>query len=158
MQLTSTNWALSVALMIVLAVPTVIHAERLPDLYTMSFSTRLSPHTLWAGDSLTVTWSGANNGTICLDPPFGPPECPEVFGPAYAPWNDALFLSNDTTWDTGDVLLGLVEAARSLPADGGYSASAAFPVPVDIAPGEYRLIVYIDYLAGQQSGRISESL
>ncbi len=134
--------------------PREVWAERLPDLYTSGFSTVLGAKEVHAGDALSVSWLVANNGTMCIPED---PWCVEVFGPAYGPWTEAVLLSQDAVADSGDILLGTAVFNGVLAPYEGHRVETAFVVPVDCPAGQYRVLVYADYVAGVPSGVVVET-
>ncbi len=126
--------------------------QKLPDLYTLLFpgiNFGVSPDQVLPGETLVVNWSGANNGTYCIPED---PYCPEFFGPAFGPWEDAVFLFNDSTsW-----LLGTATFGGYLLPHGGYDLQGSFQIPLDLPPGVYGVEIRIDYLDGNDEGRILE--
>lgn len=126
-------------------------ADKLPDLFTVGWLNEFSPAELYPGDMLNLNWLVENNSTWCIDPP-----CVEFFGPAYGPWQEAVFLSINTIPDTGDILLGTVTFNGVLQPGGAHEVNTQFQVPSDCPPGNYRVIVYGDYVAGQPEGQVEE--
>lgn len=128
-------------------------AQNLPDLYTILFpgiNSRLSTNQVFPGDMLTVQWSGYNNSVAGI--PENPPP-PQIFGPAYGPWQDAVMLTGTPT----NRLLGTATFIGMLAPGGGYNLQGTFAVPYDIPPGVYGVQVYIDYLAGNTNGTVLEA-
>lgn len=127
-------------------------AQNLPDLFTRllpPINFALSTNQVFLGDMLTVNWPGANNGTFCIpEDPF----CFDIFGPAYGPWDDAVFLFDNST----NRLLGTATFAGWLPPHGGYRQQATFAVPLDLRPGVYGVEIRIDYLPGTNTGHVVE--
>ncbi|MBQ7650603.1 MAG: Ig-like domain-containing protein, partial [Victivallales bacterium] len=79
------------------------------------------------GELITVSWTDYNNGGY------------ELFGS----WTDGVYLSTDTRWDTGDILLGKVSH------DGGLAADGESPNHLDVSlsgvtEGTYYLLVRSD--------------
>jgi hypothetical protein len=94
-----------------------------------------------------VSWTGYNDGTVCIDPP-----CEEQIGPAYGPWDDGVFLSDGSTnW-----FLGTRTFFGQLPPGGGYYPDGAFQVPSNLLPGLYGVKIWIGYVPGVPSGKIVE--
>jgi hypothetical protein len=126
---------------------------KLPDLYTIGFLNRFSPAQLYPGEMLSIRWLTANNATMCI-PEF---PCIEIFGPAYGPWQEAAFLSTDASPDGGDILLGTITFDGTLGPGGAHEVITQFQVPFDCLPGDYKVIVYVDYVAGQPNGQVTEN-
>ncbi len=125
---------------------------KLPDLYAwISFKSPI-PAECRPGQTLSLKWWVSNNSTICI------PEVPcyEKFGRAYGPWDNAAFLSKDATPDEGDILLGVVTFEGSLGPGGGREIEMHVAIPADCPAGDYRVVVYADYVAGQVSGSVIE--
>ncbi len=129
-----------------------VQAFRRPDLFTSllpSINFGLSTNRVFSGDRVEVQWSGYNNGTACLLD-FGP--CPERFGPARGPWQDAVSLVNGTNrW-----LLGTLEFNGVLPVGGGYRSAGSFQIPDELAPGIYGIEIQIDHRFGTTNGIVLE--
>ncbi len=129
-----------------------VQAFRRPDLFTSLLPTvnfGLSTNQVVAGDSIEIRWSGYNNGTSCLLD-FG--RCPERFGPARGPWQDAVSLVSGTNrW-----LLGVAEFDGVLPVGGGYRSTGSFRIPEDLAPGIYGIEIRIDYQPTSTNGIVVE--
>lgn len=85
-----------------------------------------APLSVQSGETITVTWKSANNGTETAD----------------APWVDCLYLSSDGSPE-GAALLARVEHAQSLAKGGEYEQQATFRVPV-LPSGDYQIIAAID--------------
>lgn len=126
---------------------------KLPDLFTNTVSDRFPPAQLSPSEMLSIRWLGSNNGTICI--PEEP--CLEMFGPANGPWVEAVFLSKDSHPDSGDILLGTVTFTGSLSPGGSHEVETQFQIPADCPFGNYKVIVYIDYVATEPAGCIQET-
>jgi hypothetical protein len=126
---------------------------KLPDLFTHTVSDRFTPAQLGPSEMLSIRWLGSNNGTLCI------PEVPcfERFGPANGPWIEAVFLSRDSRFDSGDILLGTVTFAGTLAPHGSHEVQTQFQIPPDCAFGTYKVIVYIDYVPTEPAGCIQET-
>ncbi|MFO0957423.1 MAG: RHS repeat-associated core domain-containing protein [Isosphaeraceae bacterium] len=90
-------------------------------------SINVSPTTLVAGESLTVTWSGVNQTGAQL----------------VGDWTDAVYLSKDDRWDINDILLATVMHTGGLAAGQPYIGSATVILPGAL-PGNYRIVVRAD--------------
>ncbi len=137
-------------LLLVLACPA---QAKLPDLYTCTFLDRFTPVQLSPSEMLSIRWLGSNNGTLCI------PEvqCIEQFGPACGPWVEAVFLSKDSHSDSGDILLGTVTFTGTLAPHGSHEVQTQFQIPADCPLGDYKVIVYIDYVPTEPAGHILET-
>jgi len=126
---------------------------KLPDLFTNTVSDRFTPAQVSPSEMLNIRWLGSNNGTLCI------PEVPcfEQFGPANGPWVEAVFLSKDGILDSGDILLGTVTFAGSLSPGGSHEVQTQFQIPADCPLGNYKVIVYIDYVPTEPAGCILEA-
>jgi hypothetical protein len=148
--------AVAIAYGIVSLEPPKTWADLLPDLFTMRFgqfgSGVFTPTVVAPGDMLDAQWHGDNNCAMGI--PELPP--PPQFGPARGPWWDGVFLSQDSQWDFADHLLGTVRHDGTLMAGERYQSAGHFQVPWDILPGSYRMVIYVDYVAGHPSGMIAE--
>lgn len=107
----------TVALPILLSVPNV----------DLAVTTGSAPTSANLGDSVTVDWTVANNGTATAKASF---------------WNDRLYVSNDQTLDSSDVFVSSVFRSNFPNLAGGstYSASKTFTVPTSATGGHYLLI------------------
>ncbi|MBN2476038.1 MAG: Ig-like domain-containing protein [Pirellulales bacterium] len=123
-----------------------------PDLYEWSGLIEFAPAAVHTGDPLEVAWTVSNNAV------FGIPEEPPLpfFGPAHGPWDEAVFLSEDGTWDADDLLLGTATFDGVLMPGEGARFEETFQVPEDLAPGDYHVIAYADYVAGDPAGQVEE--
>ena len=126
---------------------------KLPDLFTHTVSDRFTPAQLSPSDKLNVRYVASNNGTMCI-PEF---PCFEVFGPAHGPWTESVFLSRDAYPDASDILLGIVTFAGSLSPGGSHEVQTQLQIPSDCPLGDYRVIVYIDYVPTEPAGCIQET-
>jgi hypothetical protein len=127
-----------------------VQSVPLPDLFTLllpPINFGISTNRVFPDDLLGVWWKGYNNATACIDPP-----CAERFGPAFGPWQDAIFLYNSAT----NILLGTAGFNGSLPIGGGYTNQASFLIATDTPPGLYGIQVWIDYLPGNTNGAVAE--
>jgi len=87
----------------------------------------VSTNQLWAGDPISVSWTGRN-----------------VSGaPLLGDWVDAVYLSRDNSWDITDVRLGTVTHTGGLASNEVYSASATVNVPGAL-PGNYFVLIRAD--------------
>ena len=104
-----------------------------PDLRADSLTNSTAAN--W-GQNVTVSWTVSNTGS----------------DPARESWNDAIYLSSDSTLDSGDRLV-YAEAANAKPLAAGatYSRSATFALPLDSNPaaGNYYLLLKTDYSGTQ---------
>lgn len=96
-----------------------------PDIAPISLE---HPLTAQSGESIAVSWKGRNNGRGNL---------------LQSTWIDAVFLSTDTVFSSGDVFLGTVPNTALLPVDGQYSRQQPVTLPQGIA-GTYYLFVVTD--------------
>ncbi len=87
---------------------------------------KLSIATVGAGAALTVSWTDANEGD---DTPTG--------------FQDGIYLSLDGQVSSGDVQLGSVNSA-ALAAGASANRQLQVTIPVSVAPGKYKLLVYVD--------------
>ncbi|MCK4294367.1 MAG: hypothetical protein KAY65_14305 [Planctomycetes bacterium] len=127
---------------------------KLPDLFTHTVSDRFSPAQLSPSDRLNVRYLVSNNGTLCIPEN---PWCPEMFGPANGPWVEAVFLSKDPYPEAGDILLGTVTFGGTLGPHGSHEVQTQFQVPADCPFGDYKVIIYADYVPGQPAGALQET-
>ena len=127
---------------------------KLPDLFTNTVSDRFTPAQLSPSEMLSIRWLGSNNWTICIPED---PWCFEQFGPARGPWVEAVFLSKDSLPDSGDILLGTVTFTGTLAPSGSHEVQTQFQIPADCPFGNYKVIVYIDYVPTEPAGRILEA-
>jgi hypothetical protein len=79
---------------------------------------------LFAGDPVTVSWSGANL----------------TGAPLIGDWTDGVYLSQDDKWDINDILLGTVHHSGGLSQNQIYSGSLTADVP-GVLPGSYQILV-----------------
>ncbi len=146
--------SLALSFILCLALVATASAVKLPDLFTSGWSSNeFSPVELYPGDMLNLRFLVSNNGTVCI------PEipCEEEFGPAYGPWQEAVLLSTDAAPDAEDILLGTFTFNGVLQPNGSHEVNTQFQVPSDCPPGNYRVIVYADYVAGQPEGQVEET-
>jgi hypothetical protein len=128
---------------------------QLPDLFTLTGSAdRFTPAQLSPSEMLSIRWLGSNNGTICIPED---PWCSERFGPAYGPWTEAVLLSRDDRPDSGDILLGTVTFTGTLAPSGSHEVQTQFQIPPECPFGNYKVIIYIDYVPTDPAGRIQET-
>ncbi|HND23400.1 MAG TPA: putative Ig domain-containing protein, partial [Rhodocyclaceae bacterium] len=80
-----------------------------------------------SGENIHMEWTVSNHST----------------NPTSTSWTDAVYLSDDNTWDIGDRLLGKVTHTGVLGQDGSYTASLDALIP-PTKPGQYRVIVRPD--------------
>ncbi len=106
--------------------PIVITPAPYPNLQVSDVFT---PTNAFAGQQIEARWVVTNAG----------PRSTES-----AQWEDAVFLSTDTQWDTSDVLLGAVPNPTFLAANQAYSSRLSFMLPIRIQ-GSYYLLVQADY-------------
>lgn len=128
-----------------------VQAVPLPDLCILpaySGDVGVSTNSVFPGEVLGVHWRGHNNATACV------PEiqCVERFGPASGPWQDGVFLFNDTT----NFLIGNSTFSGSLAIGGAYTNQGSFVIPTNTTPGLYGVEIRIDYLAGNTNGAVRE--
>jgi hypothetical protein len=142
----------AISFLLCLTLVTTASADKLPDLFTLGFLNHLSPDELHPGDMLNLDFSVANNATVCI-PEF---PCEEIFGPAYGPWQEAVFLSIDSVPDPEDILLGTVSFNGVLQPGGAHEVDMQFQIPGDCPTGNYKVIVYGDYVDGQPEGQVQE--
>jgi RHS repeat-associated protein len=79
------------------------------------------------GESATITWTVANQGTNA----------------AVGQWTDSVYLSTDTVWDGNDVLVGRKDHTGGLSASASYTESLTAQLPA-LSPGSYHAIVRTD--------------
>ncbi|UCG50120.1 MAG: hypothetical protein JSU94_10090 [Phycisphaerales bacterium] len=142
--------------LLVLALSGLPFAEasgKLPDIYAWVSYKSSIPGELRPGQTLSLKWWVSNNSTMCI------PEVPcyEEFGPAYGPWDNAAFLSKDAVPDEGDILLGIATYGHRLGPGDSQGIEMQVVIPADCPAGEYRVVVYADYVAGQASGSVTET-
>src|SRR5262249_2407341 len=95
----------------------------------------VQPGQLWAGDLITISWSG-----------------PNITGaPFLGAWVDAAYLSTDSQWDINDTLLATVPHTGGLAQNQTYTGSATVLLP-GVLPGNYHILVRAD-VANQEKGR-----
>ncbi|MBZ4423318.1 CARDB domain-containing protein [Myxococcus sp. RHSTA-1-4] len=82
-------------------------------------------------ESVSFTWTVRNDGT----------------GDAQPNWNDAIYLSTDETYGTGDVQVLSVSRTAALAPGAGYSVTRAATMP-NVAAGSYFLLFRVDHNAG----------
>jgi subtilase family serine protease len=124
---------------------TSISAAATPDLTT----TNVTPPAgnIVTGQTINVTWTVTNNAAA-TDPS--------------ASWNDAVYLSLDTSLDpSSDILVGNAAHSGGLAAGAHYTGSGSFQIPLGLA-GKYYVIVAADaqqsvFERTGQSDRISAS-
>jgi hypothetical protein len=93
-----------------------------------SFS--LPSSTIYAGQTLTATWTVENQGNGQTNA---------------ASWNDAVYRSNDAVFDVGDTLItGAFNHTPALAASGTYTNSQGVNISAATAPGNYFLILRTD--------------
>ncbi|MCU1267467.1 MAG: Na-Ca exchanger/integrin-beta4 [Acidobacteria bacterium] len=100
-------------------------SNTLPDLRVASIAS-VVPSV--AGSTLTVQWTGQNNGGA---------------GAQNQSWGDSVFFSTDDLLDTADQSIGSALVNGPLPAGATYQAQAQVQLPV-VAPGNYFLLVVAD--------------
>ena len=81
-----------------------------------------------AGQSISVTWTVANQGDVSANPS----------------WRDFIWLSTDSTLDGGDVLLSTPTRSAAVVAGNSYSPTTSVGIPNNTAPGSYFLIIQTD--------------
>lgn len=88
------SWRAAIAAVVLSHLALLAAQAQLPDLYTSPLLDIVcSPSVVVTGETLTVGWKGANNQVIGIP---GDPQA-EVFGPAYGPWTDGIFLRGAAT-------------------------------------------------------------
>lgn len=135
---------------IVLLLPVCASAVKLPDLFVYRPANSFSPLEVKQGEILTLDFMVSNNGTLCIPGP-----CPEQFGPAYGPWEEAVFIRNTQTAE--HILLGTIPFTGVLNPHEVHEGLAYFQVPGDCPPGTYQVIVHGDYDPNDPNGRVSET-
>jgi len=96
------------------------------------------PTSAVVGDSITITYTIQNSS----------------INPAYGNWTDALYLSADSNWDLGDILLGKVDHSGGLSAGGEYSGTLTAKLP-PLKDGSWRIIVRPDLFNDVYEGPIT---
>jgi YD repeat-containing protein len=91
---------------------------------------------LFAGDPVTVSWSGANL----------------TGAPLIGDWTDGVYLSQDDKWDINDILLGTVHHSGGLSQNQIYSGSLTADVP-GVLPGTYQILVRADVYNQEGNGQ-----
>ncbi len=138
-----------VCLVVLLFIP--VAAAQLPDLFTSPLlNMTCSPSTVSAGESLSVTWRGVNNSSQVGIPGNPPP--PELFGTAFGPWSDGVFLKGDST----NIFLGIAQFDGFLQPGGSYARNMNFQVPEDTPSGSYRILIHIDFDDAWPAGVVAE--
>ncbi len=94
---------------------------------------------LWAGDPITVSWTGRN----------------ATGAPLLGDWLDAVYLSRDAAWDISDIRLATVPHTGGLAENETYTASATVYVP-GVLPGDFHLLIRAD-IANQEKEAADES-
>ena len=112
-----------------------------PDIFIYHGTMSFSPDTVEPGQTLTVNWCDSANARVGI---FELPTVPQP-DPAYGPWQDAVFLSENRAWDTGDTLIGIATFDGVLYAGQPHGYTETFQIPFDILHGYYTVIVYADY-------------
>ena len=74
--------------------------------------------------TVDLTWTVKNQGT----------------GSALGSWNDAVYLSNDDKFDSGDILLGSKLATQQLTPNNSYTATQTITLPSQVAGNKYLII------------------
>ncbi len=92
----------------------------------------ISPDQLWAGEPVSVSWSGLNR----------------TGAPLLGDWLDAVYLSADDRWDINDSLLTTAPHTGGLAPGQGYSPSVQVVIPGKL-PGNYHILVRAD-IANQE--------
>jgi len=92
-----------------------------------------------------VSWTAHNNMIDCLQSDG----CIE--------WNDAVFLSKDRSWNTDDILIGSSSYGGLTAPGEGYNLSTECLIPTDTQPGQYYIIVYIDFSEDSSQGKVIET-
>ena len=90
------------------------------------------------GDTVTISWTVRNAGTAA----------------AAAPWSDAIFGSENSTWEISDERLDVFERATTLMAGETYTGSLHVEIPPTL-PGSLNFIIRADYR--QQVREVDES-
>lgn len=109
------------------ATPITLAYPNPPDL---SASLGTAPESAATGQTLTASWHVTNVGSGRT---------------RNQQWTDNLYLSNDTAFDSGDILIGSQSHAGALEAGQSYDAmDVAFTVPDTVADGDYYLLVRTD--------------
>jgi subtilase family serine protease len=104
---------------------TVAISRQTPDLQISQVNTSA---TAISSQNLTVNWTVQNLGTVRTNSSF---------------WYDNVYLSNDRILNKGDILLGQTYHNGALDAQGQYTASGTFEVPIDVA-GDWYVIAKAD--------------
>jgi hypothetical protein len=86
-----------------------------PDLQTTQLNTAA---TAISGQDLMVNWTVQNSGTGRTNTNY---------------WDDDVYLSKDQTLSQDDICLGQTYRSGALEAQGQYTASDSFKVPIDVA-------------------------
>lgn len=94
-----------------------------PDLALLPFSL---PASATLGEPITVNWTVENRGSAA----------------AAAPWIDRVYISDNSTFDTGDTVVG--SESRLAPLDPGFSYGASLTFPAPELPGLYWVVIETD--------------
>jgi hypothetical protein len=114
----------------------VVYADGLPDLAPASLSVTAPGGKLLLGQSYTATLTVRNDGTVATA----------------GNWVDELYLSSDTTLDTGDRFVGAAAREGGPLAPGEtYTTQVQFVVP-STPPGTWNLLMHVD-----ANGTLAES-
>ena len=95
----------------------------------------VSPTAPWAGDPMTISWTGRNLTGVALQ----------------GNWIDADYLSTDDKWDIDDTLLATVSHTGGLAANQTYTGSATVVLP-GVLPGSYHILVRADVANQEKEG------
>jgi len=78
----------------------------------------------------------------------------DSINPAFGRWTDAVYLSGDSNWDLGDILIGKVDHNGGLNANASYNASLKAKLP-PLKDGNWRVIVRPDLYNEVFEGKIT---
>ncbi|HNN85589.1 MAG TPA: CARDB domain-containing protein, partial [Accumulibacter sp.] len=81
----------------------------------------------------------------------------DSINPAYGRWTDAVYLSADSGWDLGDILLGKVDHIGDLAGGASYGGTLTAKLP-PLKDGNWRIIVRPDLYNEVFEGKISYSV
>ena len=100
------------------------------------------PDQLNAGDSGSLTWTVMNEGNTATT----------------AAWHDAVFLSASGQIDSSAIFLTDVsEGDTPLAPDGSYQGSADFTIPAALSPGNYYLVIDVNYDRAQTQSTYADN-
>jgi Ca2+-binding RTX toxin-like protein/subtilase family serine protease len=113
------------------ATQSIAISRQTPDLQVAQVS---AAPTAISGQNLTVNWTVQNSGTGRTNTNY---------------WYDDVYLSKDQTLSQDDIRLGQTYRSGALDAQGQYSASDSFEVPIDVA-GDWYVIAKADGVIDRQ--------